>query len=143
MKFNTAYSRKPHKGFATVGETRTVQYEKDKCDINNILKKYQATGLIDHVSRYNGDYSDLGGVQDYHSSLNQVLEAQNAFDSLPSSIRNKFSNDPGQFLAFVSDANNMDEMVELGLAKKKVSEKSEKIEAADKIKKSADSEKGA
>lgn len=96
----------------------TDQSHKTTCDINHILHKYRQTGLLTHVSRYNGDYRDLTTLpSDYHSALNQVLSAQESFNSLPSNIRLRFSNDPGEFLSFVSDPANLDEMVNLGLAK--------------------------
>ena len=37
------------------------------------------------------------------------------FDSLPSSLRERFSNDPSRLLAFVDDESNFDEAVKLGL----------------------------
>lgn len=100
------------------GETLTKQAEKDACDVNNIVRKWQKTGVIEHVAKYQGDYSDLVGAPvDYHAAFNQVLEARAAFDSLPSSVRKRFQNDPGAFLEFVSDPANGDEMIKLGLRK--------------------------
>lgn len=98
------------------GESRTKQSFKEECDINNILKRYQRDGLLSHVNKYQGVYSDLGTVEEYHSSMNQVIAAQAAFDSLPSSIRLRFANDPAKFLAFVDDPRNGKELVEMGLA---------------------------
>ena len=38
--------------------------------------------------------------------------------SLDAKVRQKFQNDPEAFLAFATDASNIDEMVKLGLATK-------------------------
>ena len=45
-----------------------------------------------------------------------VATANSMFQDLPSSIRNQFQNDPGQFLDFVQDPENLEEMREMGLA---------------------------
>ncbi len=96
------------------GESRTKQSFKDASDINNILAKYQKTGLIDHA-RAGGFYEDLPAELDYHSAMNMVLEAQNSFDGLPSSIRREFNNDPRAFLSFIENPSNVERMAELGL----------------------------
>lgn len=93
----------------------TKQSFKDECDINNIMNKWVKNGILTHVSRYQGRYEDLSGAQDYHTSLNQVIAAQEAFETLPATIRSRFQNDPGEFLSFVSDPANLNEMKELGL----------------------------
>ena len=102
--------------FATIGHSRTKQAPHAECDINNIMQKYQKTGVLDHINHHQGDYSDFLSATSYHESMNAVLEAQNAFDSLPSSVRSRFNNNPGDFLAYVHNPNNAAEMVTLGLA---------------------------
>ena len=97
--------------------SRAVQYEKDNCDINLILAKYRKTGLIEHLNRFQGQYGDFSNIQDYQTSLNQVISAQEMFNSLPSFVRARFANDPASFLNFVTDPSNKDELVKMGLAK--------------------------
>lgn len=97
----------------------TKQSMKDECDINKILTKWEKTGVLNHLNTFQGDYGDYLEVQDYHTSLNQVKAAQEAFMSLPAQVRHKFENDPANFLQFVGDPANLDEMVELGLARPK------------------------
>lgn len=116
-KFRKAYDSHVRVTFDPVGDPVTEQHHARDCDMNHILRKYQKTGLVDHVSRYQGKYDDITEAVDYHTAMNTVINAENAFMSLPSSIRNKFKNDPGAFLDFVSNPDNHDEMVELGLLK--------------------------
>lgn len=97
--------------------SRTKQAMKEACDVNNILKKYQKTQLITHVNKINGQYGDFSEVLDFQSSLNALRSAEEAFLGLPSSIRKRFSNDPGELLAFLSDSSNKDEALKLGLLK--------------------------
>lgn len=93
----------------------TQQNMMDECDINNIMKRYQITGEIPHVNTTNGTFGDYSDLQDYQTSLNIVMAAEDAFSNLPSSIRNRFKNDPAAFLDFVNDENNREEAIELGL----------------------------
>lgn len=88
---------------------------KDECDINNIMARYQKTGLLEHVQTHQGRYGDFSDLPDYQTALNTVIQAEEAFGSLPSSIRKRFGNDPSEFLAFVQDAENREEMQRLGL----------------------------
>lgn len=102
--------------FAVQGESRVKQAFKDECDINRIMAKYQKTGLIDHVRENKGNYEDYTNVpESYHEACTQVIAAEEMFMTIPSSIRAKFANDPGQFLAFVEDEKNYDALVEMGL----------------------------
>lgn len=107
----------------------TKQSFREECDINNILKRYQKTGVIEHVKHYNGQYGDFTGINDYHSACNRVLAAEEAFSTLPSSLRSRFRNDPGEFLSFVNDPKNLDEMVSLGLATRRAEHEKETVEA--------------
>lgn len=94
------------------------EFKKD-CDINEIIKKYKKTGQITHIAANQGKYLDLTGVTDYHDSMNKVLKAQDAFNSLPSVLRNRFKNDPSKLLEFIQDDKNYNEASELGLVPKK------------------------
>ena len=45
-----------------------------------------------------------------------VASANSLFAGLPSTIREKFENDPAKFLEFAQDEENLDEMRKMGLA---------------------------
>lgn len=96
-------------------KTMAKQSFKEECDINTIMAKYQKTGLIEHVQNVQAQYGDFTSVADYQLSLNQVIAAQNAFEQLPSRVRERFSNDPSRLMAFLEDDKNRDEAVRLGL----------------------------
>lgn len=101
-------------------DSETHQSFADACNINNIIRKYRTTGLVDHVNRYQGNYTDYSNPVDYQTALNTIIAADEVFMSLPSDIRSRFENDPGKFLNFVDDPKNADALVEMGLAKKSV-----------------------
>lgn len=116
-KFRSAYSKPVRVSFETVGPSLAVQSAKAECDMNRIMAKAQKGGAIDHFSRFQGRYGDFVGPEDYHQAVNVVLAADEMFATVPSAIRNRFNNDPSEFLAFVQDPDNADELVSMGLAK--------------------------
>lgn len=99
---------------------RTQQQYRDECDINNIMEKYKLTGVLRVRNNYaRGEYIDLASAPDFRESLDIVAKAQDAFDALPSSLRKRFGNDPMEFLDFVHDPKNIDEIDKMGLTKPK------------------------
>lgn len=88
----------------------------DECNINKIMAKFQRTGAIDHVHKYGPSYGDVTSAT-LHEAMNIIADAESMFEELPASLRKKFGNDPEQFLDYVQDPNNLEEMRELGLAK--------------------------
>lgn len=97
--------------------SRTRQEFADECDINVLMARYEKTGVISHVAQREPMYLDLsGGVPDLQTALHTVMVAEQAFMTLPASVRKEFDNDPLKFVAFAEDANNLDKMREFGLA---------------------------
>lgn len=96
-------------------------------DINNIMKQYSKTGQFNHVNAKlnQGRYADLPLDLDFQDAMNVVAQANEAFASLPSKLRNRFSNDPNEFLAFMHDPENQEEMYKLGLATRPIPVRSE------------------
>lgn len=110
------YGERVRSSLSTGEESMTQQSFIKECDVNNILKKYQKTGIIEHAKTHGGSYEDLSEPCDYQTALNVVIAAQESFLTLPSSVRKRFSNDPQQFLEFVNNPDNIDEMIDMGLA---------------------------
>lgn len=99
--------------------SRTRQEFKDEADINVIMSRYQATGLPPgYVNQAEPQYGDITQI-DYMSSLNTVRAATEAFQALPARLRDRFSNDPSNFISFVNDEGNRAEAEKLGLVPKK------------------------
>lgn len=103
---------------------RTKQEFKAECDINSIIKLYKQTGQITHIKQAaaQGAYADLPEPLDFQQSLNLVMEAEASFMTLPSKVRDRFGNDPAQFLGFMADPANFEEIINLGLATRRPSE---------------------
>lgn len=95
------------------GEGMTEQAHKKECDMNYILKEYAKTGIVRHAKTHEGRYDDVS-VADFQAAMFIVKEAQNMFDTLPSELRQRFKG-PEQFLEFVNNPTNRDEMIKLGM----------------------------
>lgn len=95
----------------------TKQSHKDECDIHRILKQYQRTGVITHVQRAEAQFLDLPDALDFQNSIHILREAEEAFASLPATVREKFRNDPGEFLAAFQDPSRADELRAMGFLK--------------------------
>lgn len=126
--FKTAYQERERCSLHCPEETLTEQHHVDACSISTILKQYDRTGLITHVNRSVAAYGDYTEVNEYQEALNTTIRAQNAFDELPSAIRKRFDNDPGEFFEFATNPANIDELVELGLAERMAEPKPQKVE---------------
>ena len=101
--------------------SRTKQSFKEECDINTILKRFNITGQVP-VGPLQPQYGDFSGVIDYQTALNAVIAAQDSFNALPATLRNRFANDPAAFVDFCSDESNREEMIRLGLVIEKATE---------------------
>mgnify|MGYP000686875154 CR=1 FL=1 len=110
--FRTGYSPHVAVQFQTTGLSRTKQSFKNECDVNNILKNYNKTGIMPEGNP--GEYRDLDGT-DYQEYMQTVASANSMFEELPSALRKRFKNDPAQLLSFVHDDKNVDEAHKLGL----------------------------
>lgn len=98
----------------TGGQSRTKQAFKRECDVNEILARYRETGAIEHVARFAPQYGEVPS-QTFYEAMNTVADSRTMFEELPSRIRKRFGNDPGQFLAFVEHADNpADAIIALG-----------------------------
>lgn len=95
---------------------RTRQEFKAECDVNVLMRRYQRTGVLpgDPSAMRYGDFTVL---PNFLEAMNTVARANEAFAALPAHVRKRFGNDPGEYVDFVSDPENIEEVRRLGLAK--------------------------
>lgn len=101
------------------GATKVEQSHRDHCNINSIMAKARATGVLP-VARErmaNATYGDFSDNADYQTMMNRVCLAQQQFAALPSEVRKRFHNNPGELINFLQDPKNQKEAYELGLTK--------------------------
>lgn len=91
------------------------QQFKEESDINTIVERFGITGQLPENVRIPevGDFSD---AMDFHTSMNVIRAAEEAFMEMPAKVRERFGNDPGAFLDWAHDENNLEEARKLGLA---------------------------
>lgn len=83
---------------------------------NEIMRKYKDTGAIPMLED-KGVYEDVSALGDYHDACNRRIMAKNAFTALDISLQNKFEGDPQNMIDFLSNPENREEAVKLGLVK--------------------------
>lgn len=97
--------------------SRTKQAFKDSADVNNIMLRYQKTGVLPQMIKSNPTYGDFSNPVDLMGAYDLVRKAEEQFAGLPSRVRERFGNNPTEFLKFATDARNREEMGKLGLLK--------------------------
>lgn len=102
-----------------IDESLTHQEFKDECDINTIIDRFGIgeNPITEQKWVTNVDIADA--PDDYMSVMNQLNEARDQFMSLPAKVRTQFENDPAKFVDFVSNSDNVDDMIRMGLATKR------------------------
>lgn len=117
MEFYTRFGKLPPKPVVDCGDkTMTQQQFEPETNINNIMKRFKATGELP-IRSDKPIFGDFSGVVDYQTALNNVLEAQENFNALPAAVKKKFENDPETLEAFMKDPKNKEECIALGLLK--------------------------
>lgn len=97
----------------------TVQADRDEADINKIVARLEKGASAIRISArepFYGDVSDMAGLQD---ALIKVQKANDLFMTYDASVRERFNNDPVDFVRFFEDPENIEEAIELGLAVKR------------------------
>jgi len=136
MSKNTVFLRTPYNydkdaatnesGLHCEDASLAQQHYKDECDINNILRQFNITGLLPEQT-LSPRYGDFTGIGDYHTAMNRVMATQDEFDGLPAQIRARFNNDPYELIEFLENENNRPEAEALGLVEKVAAEAVEAI----------------
>lgn len=99
--------------------SRTKQGPAAECEINKIMAKYHKTGLITHVNTRTGVFMDCSNIGSYQECVERIQNANDAFYTLPATMRERFDNNPGKLIEFLQDSKNVDEAVKLGIVQKR------------------------
>lgn len=98
------------------GKSLTLQADEKEANIHFILDRYQKTGALSAAIRENPSYGDFSDIPSYHEAMNTISKAHEQFMMLDAKTRHKFKNDPTEFLSFVHDEKNKEQLYEMGLA---------------------------
>lgn len=105
---------------------------KDEVDINTIVKRFGLTQQLPQAFKapMMGDFT---GVDDFHTAMNAVREAEESFMQVPPHLRKRFSHDPQELMRFLDDDKNRPEAEKLGLVPRPVEKTRDVIQAVDEL----------
>lgn len=93
----------------------TKQSFAEELDANNIIKRFGPQN-IEAAYKFEAIYGEFTSY-DLREAIDKVEKSAELFQDVPADLRIKFNNDPGKFIDFVTDENNLDTLREHGLAK--------------------------
>lgn len=81
----------------------TVQSERDRSEIREILRRYGATGVADSLRNAELVFRDVTAFDDFTDLMRQNAVAQEEFMKLPSKVRQVFNHDVAAWLDAAND----------------------------------------
>lgn len=99
----------------TDAPTMTEQHHADVVKTQNIMKQFQATGIVQHMNNRPPIYEDLSGAPDFYEAQKIIAAANSMFEEVPAQIRREFEHDAGKYLEFIQNPENAEKMEEMGL----------------------------
>lgn len=114
MKIYSRYAPPPRPKTLSIGPSLTQQQEAQSCDINYIIKRYRATGVLP-LNKATPIYCDVSEVSDYARCLTYIQDADARFLAIPADIRQRLGNSPDSFAAGLKNPDNYAYAVEHGL----------------------------
>jgi len=109
--------------------SKTIQSEKQNCDINFIVAQYRRTGILPHMAARMPEFGDVSEVGDFREAVERVEATKEWFRHLPAKVRAHFDNDPVALMDACGDLDRQDELMELGLFGKEVEAAKAALEA--------------
>ncbi|AXL15444.1 internal scaffolding protein [Microviridae sp.] len=97
------------------GEMLTEQSHARSTDINFIIDQFTRTGVLKHSEQYAGQYGEFLAGDIYEIAQTKIAEANTMFQTLPPGVRQEFQGGTQEFLEFINDPTNVDQIEELGL----------------------------
>lgn len=109
---------KPHLavGHSAGGPSLARQEFKEECDINEIMARYETTGILPPTGAEPFYYDFTTLPTDLRGAMDVMREGGEAFMSLPAEVRRLFDNDPAWFVDYASNPEHLDQMRAWGLA---------------------------
>lgn len=80
------------------GESMTQQHFGPIQDVNNIVRRYMATGVDPYESRRQNQRFGYASSETFEDHARRVAEVNSAFEQLPARERLRFDNDPALWL---------------------------------------------
>ncbi len=91
---------------------RTKQSQKNECDINKLLERYERDASIGHLEKYGGQYGDYADY-DFENHVTKIAEMNTIFEQLPAEVKKDFGQSTNKFFEFVTNPENQGKLAEL------------------------------
>lgn len=111
------------------------QHHTDDTLVQNILKKYDQTGIWYHTNQMRATYQDNTIFNEYQDMFDKIKAADEHFANIPAEIRAKFDNDTGKYLEFVNNDDNIEAMYEMGILQRPIDESEVQVTQPPEVKK--------
>lgn len=99
----------------------TVQSDRNRSEIKQILAKYAETGVVDHMRNVDLQFRDVSEFEDFADLMLQTKVAEQEFLKLPSKLREVFDHDVMTWLDCAHDPEKLEalrpQLEELGVMK--------------------------
>lgn len=120
MEIRSAYKRqvgKNRRPIVTMNKepTMTKQALVENADINKIIKKHGISHVLTNMTNLEVLYGEITS-HDLQEAMQMNIDAEKAFMEVPADIRKKFGNDAGAFIDYATNAENLEQMRDWGLA---------------------------
>ena len=79
-------------------ESLTLQSERDRADIRQIMRKYEQFGIVDHMRQVELDFRDITEFTDWADGVRELRQAELRFMGLPSKLREVFDHDLATYM---------------------------------------------
>lgn len=108
------------KGLDTGTESKVQQHLQANTDINSVVGRYKATGLLrsTQASLTAKSTQPVFGVypyDDFQDAYNHIQRVKEDFMRLPARVRARFDNNPANVVRFVDNPGNAVEAIKMGL----------------------------
>lgn len=123
VTIKTRYTHKTDKGTLFPKDnpkavSRTQQHFLKETNINSIMAKFKKSGLLTNPltqSTIMPQFGDFTNISDYQTLQNKLASINSYFENLPAETRREFDNDPQKLMQFVSNPENKEKAIKLGL----------------------------
>ncbi len=107
---------KARKQYQTVNTepSQTVQSDADGGDIQKIMARYKAVGIIENLNKIEATFQDVTSFTDFADVMRTAKEAEFEFMKLPSKVREIFEHDVAVWLDSAHDEEKRRALAEAG-----------------------------
>lgn len=103
MKVYNEERRKARVQTVNEGPELTIQSDRERSEIQHVLRKYREVGIVDHLRSVDLEFRDVTEFTDFADLMRQTSEARQAFMRLPPEVRDVFGHSAERWLAVAQD----------------------------------------